>query len=305
MKRKSIITIIFIISFLFVYASSVYPTSAIIKTQIDYTRLLYELRRVQVMIDNFAKNEQKDKFNDITNEFQNAAIDYYGHNFAYYDKTQKKYNVKFYIVKSKLCSLLEDMTKIYLERTNELLASTSKDAFTILIKFTKGGYAKYFTKPVDPVSLIEHQKLYKSDEYHFYHDKETIERYLRKGHKAFQDAKKIYADYDVNLIKSKKEKNYNDLNYLIDNYKNIIDFCRQAKQYGIEIYRIIKVNNINNIQQKYEKYNISLSNPEPVFDVRIPDNYKVDANDNIGLVHSIEIKKIPPDFPKSSDLDKK
>jgi len=103
----------------------------------------------------------------------------------------------------------------------------------------------------------------------------------------------------MDTVKAKTEKNNYDVNYMVDSFLDVINLCRQSKQYGIEIYRIIRKNNIYAIQRKYESYNISITNPEPVFDVRIPENYKIDANDNIKLMHSHELKKLPSDFPKS------
>ncbi len=276
-----------------------YALSTAAKSENDYVYLMRHLRDVQVVIENFASEQQRKKYEDITGEYRNASVDFYAHDFVFFDKNTKKYRMKFYQVKLKLSELLDDMAKTYIERTSEILRATSKDSFSILIKFTKGGYAKYFTRPVDPISKVQGDKIYKTEEYHLYQDKSTIEEYLRKGYKALSDAKIIYNHPDMETIKAKAEKNHYDVKYMVDGFLDIINLCRQSKQYGIEIYKIIRKNNIYAMQRKYENYNIPITNPDPVFDVRIPENYKRDANDNIRLVHSHELKKLPSDFPKS------
>lgn len=285
---------------LFFSASTVtHALSTAAKSADDYVYLMHHLRDVQIIIDNFANDQQRQKYTDITNDFKNASVDFYAHNFVFYDKNAKKYRMKFYQVKLKLSDLLDEMAKSYLDRTSDILKTTAKESFNILIKFNKGGYAKYFTRPVDPVSKVQGEKIYKTEEYHLYHDKSIIEQYLRKGYKTLEDAKRIYEHPDMLTVKAKAEKNNYDVDYMVDGYLNVVKFCRQSKQYGIEIYKIIRKNNIYAIQQKFEYYNISITDPVPVFDVRIPENYKIDANDNIKLVHSHELKKLPADFPKS------
>jgi hypothetical protein len=284
---------------LFAAGTDTHALSTAAKSENDYIYLMHHLRDVQVMIDNFASDQQRQKYTDLTNDFRNASVDFYAHNFIFFDKNAKKYRMKFYHVKLKMSELLDEMAKAYIDRTSDILRTTSKDSFNILIKFTKGGYSKYFNRPIDPQSRVQGEKIYKTDEYHLYHDKATIEQYLRKGYKMLEDAKRIYDHPDMQTVKAKTEKNNYDVNYMVDGYLNVVKLCRQSKQYGIEIYRIIRKNNIYAIQKKYETYNIPITNPEPVFDVRIPENYKIDANDNIRLVHSHELKKLPADFPKS------
>ena len=288
-----------VILLLFAVSTAAHALSTAAKSEYDYVYLMHHLRDVQVMIDNFASDQQRQKYTDLKNDFRDASVDFYAHNFIFFDKNSKKYRMKFYHVKLKLSELLDEMAKSYIDRTSDILRTTSKDSFNILIKFNKGGYAKYFRRPVDPVSKVQGEKIYKTDEYHLYHDKATIEQYLRKGYKTLEDAKRIYDHPDMQTVKAKAEKNNYDVNYMVDGYLNVVKLCRQSKQYGIEIYRLIRKNNIYAIQKKFEYYNIPITDPEPVFDVRIPENYKIDANDNIRLVHSHELKKLPADFPKS------
>ncbi|MCX7677753.1 MAG: hypothetical protein N2316_00900 [Spirochaetes bacterium] len=301
--KKLLIIVILSICALLIRTHGAFALSTAAKSLEEYTYLMNCLRDVRVMIENFASEEQKKKYEEIASDFKDASVSFYGHNFTFFDKDAKKHRRKFYLVKLKLSELLDGLAQSYISRSKEILHGVSKDSFNILIKFDKGGYRKYFTKPHDPVSLVQGEKIYKSEEYHLYYDKSTIERYLNKGYKTLQDAQNIYNHPDMEVVKAKKEKNDYDLHYMVESFLAVIKNCREAKQYGIEIYKIIRKNNIYAIQKKYENYNIPITSPEPIFDVRIPENYKIDANDNLQLIHSIELKKLPPDFPKSISVE--
>ncbi len=302
MIKRGLCYIFMSILLLTALGDSAFSLSVTAKSEKDYYFLMHHLRDLQIIIGNFADDTQKKKYESISDEFRTASMDYYAHNFVFFDKNSKRHRMKFYLVKIKLSELLDEMAKSYIDRSSELLRTTSKDSFNILIKFNKGGYAKYFTRPIDPVSTIKEEKIYKAEEYHLYSSMKTIEEYLKKGYKALDDAKKIYNHPDMEIVKAKTEKNNYDVNYMVTSFINIITMCRQAKQYGIEIYRLIRRNNIYAVEKQYEKYNIPLTTPEPIFDVRIPEDYKIDANDNIKLLHSHELKRLPADFPKSPSI---
>ena len=72
-------------------------------------------------------------------------------------------------------------------------------------------------------------------------------------------------------------------------YIYIISSCRTAKLYGIEIHKIMNINELIRILEKYE---LNLNELDPIFDDRIPEEYKVDANDNIKLIHTLEMKRL-------------
>ena len=77
----------------------------------------------------------------------------------------------------------------------------------------------------------------------------------------------------------------------IDSYLNIISYCRQAKQFGIEIHKILKVTQTVTILNKYE-INLTTMQKYPIYDDRIPEDYKVDAIDNYNLVFLIENERL-------------
>lgn len=254
--------------------------SSAAKSQMDYVFTLNHIRELRVIVDNFGDEEQKKQFEDIKNLFNKASEEFYAQNFV------SSYQ-KFYNLKERLSTLMESIADMYIKRSQTILDSTSKASFDILINYSKDGpLAKYFRKSFNP---LEDVKPYKEEEYHFFHSRETIERYLRGGYKSLQDARNILADPDMEVIKTKKNKTSANLDFMINRYASAVDNCRLAKQYGIEIHKMIKVHQIGEIQRKYNLVGATL---EPVFDDRIPEEFKVDANDNVKLIHSIEKERL-------------
>mgnify|MGYP005853618257 CR=1 FL=1 len=254
--------------------------SSAVKSQMDYAFTLNHIRELRVIVENFGDEEQKKQFEEIKSLFNKASEEFYAQNFV------PSYQ-KFYNLKERLSTLMESIADMYITRSQNILDSTSKASFDILINYTKDGpLAKFFRKPFNPLEDI---KPYKEEEYHFFHSRETIERYLRGGYKSLQDARNLLADPDLEVLKTKKNKTSANLDFIINRYATAVDNCRLAKQYGIEIHKMIKVHRIGEIQRKYNLVGATL---EPIFDDRIPEEFKVDANDNFKLIHSIEKERL-------------
>ena len=299
MRAKTLFILLLIVFMSLVAINNLYPISSSVKSLNDYNICLDHIRSIRIMILNFADDTLKGKYNKTKELFKKSAEGHYSQEYTYYDKNKKKYRTRFHEVKTDLSILFEDLANIYLKRTKEILNSTTKDTFDILISYgKKSGLASYFTRPYDPLRDI---KPYKEKEYHFFHDKETIERYLKEGYRKLKDARRIYNHYDLKYIKDKKEKTQKDIDYIIERYLKVISNCRQAKQYGIEIHRILKKNELMAIVKRYRQKTTSL---DPIFDDRIPEKFKVDANDNLKLIHSHEQKRIPGNV-KRKDTDNK
>ena len=101
----------------------------------------------------------------------------------------------------------------------------------------------------------------------------------------------MYSNADYTYIKGKKNKTPDELNYLLSQQQGIIKYCRQSKQYGIEIHKVLKESSLDAIQRKY---NITLGTitQYQIYDDRIPEEYKVDAIDNQKLIFKIEKERI-------------
>lgn len=280
MPYKRFTYIISSIIILFSMNTGVFAISPSMKSQNDYRFTLDTLRTMRIIIENFATEEQQKEYNNIKALFQSASEEYYAQNFT-------SSHQKFFKVKTELLNMIDKIAQQYMDRTKEILDSTSKESFDILIQYSKGsGLAKYFYKPYNP---LEDVKAYEEKNYHFFHDRNEIESYLKNGYKRLQDAKNIYSNDDLNYIKNKEGRTHKHLELLITRYIDIIEHCRQAKQYGIEIHKILKDHKVVEIQIKYGLKGNTL---DPIFDDRIPEEYKVDANDNMNLIHSIEQSRL-------------
>lgn len=295
MRQKVLIIVLLPVFLVLSVPNNIYPISGSVKSQKDYIFTLDHIRNMRIIISNFATKDLKDDFDKTVVLFQSSSKEFYAQEFSYYDEKSKKQRTRFYQVKKELNALFDKMAGLYLKRAKVVLDSTSKESFDIIVTYGKqSNLVKFFNKNFDPRIDI---KPYKEKEYHFFRDKEVIERYLKHGYKKLQDAKRIYNDQDLNFIKAKNEKKSSDYNYLISRFWKVISDCRQAKQYGIEIHKILKINEVTTILRRYHKNLVSLD-PNPIFDDRIPEEFKVDANDNLKLIHSHEVQRVSKIIPK-------
>lgn len=264
---------------LFTFTNSLFAISPSVKSAKDYTFTLSTLRSLKIMVENFPEDGIKEKYDEVLAMFREASENYYGQDFT-------KAHIQYKNVKKELMDLVQLIAKKYLDRTKEILDSTSKDAFDILIEYSReSGKAAYFRQPFDPLNDV---KSYDPATYHFFFDRETIERYLKTGYEQYQSAKRTYENPELDIIKERKRIQSDDYNFIISHYTSVIERCRLGKQYGIEIHRIINNNELGEILRQYKLNGEQLS---PIFDDRIPSSYKVDANDNLRLIHAVEIQR--------------
>jgi hypothetical protein len=279
MKIQTFITAIAVLGFV-LFATDSLPVSPTVKSTQDYGLTLSTLRHVNIMVENFGDEQMKKKYTEVKELFKEAGENYYGQDFT-------AAALKFRKVKMELIAMLETIGSLYLKRTKEILDSTSKDSFDSLIEYSKeSGLGRYFRKPYDPLRDI---KPYEPDKYHLFHDREKIEAYLREGYKRYYRAKKIFEDPEIALLRQKTNLTEKNIRFIISSYMDVVFICREAKEEGIEIHRVSKINELG---KSMLKYNISHGSITPIFDDRIPEKYKVDANDNINLIHALEMKKL-------------
>ncbi len=258
--------------------------SSSVKATDDYYYTMNVIRKLNNIVSNYPSEINKTNFEKIKDLFNQAGINYYG--LSYSDAV-----IKFMNLKKELIIFTEIVAKNYLERTKLILDSTTKETFDIIIDFNKySSFAQYFNRPFNPLEDIKpYNDQYSSKDFHFFYDREKIEAYLQQGYKSYQLALRKFNNPDIDLLKKKKKMTSVDMNSVINNYMNIIDMCREGKQYGIEIYKIRNINDLGEIQKKH---NILGKKMRTIFDDRIPNDYKVDAIDNENLIYSIEIKHL-------------
>jgi len=280
MKHKRLAQAIFIAVIVGVAVHPGFSVSPAVKSNQDYAFTLETMRSLRIMVANFGTQEIKDRYDNLMKLFQEAGERYYGQNFT--DSA-----LKFKKLKLDLISLLDTMDDLYLKRTKEILDSTSKETFGSIIEYSKqSGLGQYFKKPFDP---LKDKKPYESEKYHLFHDREKIENYLREGYRKYERAKNIYQNPDIAMMRKKNTLTPKNINYIIQQFTYVIQLCREAKQNGIEIHKVMKINELG---KSLIKYNISHRSIVPIYDDRIPQEYKVDANDNLNLIHSFEMKKL-------------
>jgi hypothetical protein len=291
-KTALIITLIMVF-----FTNYSFSMSTIEKAQKEYKYNLSTIRSIKVMVENFPDDGVKTKYADIQKKFQEASELFYGQKFS------DSY-IKFRVVKEDLIKLMQQLSKIYLDRTKEILDSTSKEAFDVIIKYGKNsGEITYFRRPFDPLYDV---KPYNEKNYHFYQDRARIESFLKEGYKRYQDALTYFNDPEIEYIKNKKNISQETLNYIIDRYLLSIFLCRESKQLGIEIYKIgIKQEELKDQKNRLSATFFSGQHVLPIYDSRIPEKFKVDANDNIELMHTLEMQRANMEQPKKQEAEKK
>jgi hypothetical protein len=278
MKKNSIKQLIINLIIFVIILQPVFAVSPAVKSYDDFDFLLNLMRNMKIMVENFGDESVKLKFNDAQTLFQSASELYYGHDFT-------NSEIKYMKLKKDMIFIMEALAQNYLKRTKDILDSTSKDTFDILITYGKNSaLADYFKRPFDPLNDI---KAWEPQNYHYFHDKQKMENYLRYGYKNYQMAKNIFRDPELEYLKKKESLQSKNMNYILKRYGDVIELCRDAKECGIELHR---VKNTHEIGKIVIKYNLLHGTVRPIMDDRIPQNFKVDANDNKRFIHSIEEK---------------
>ncbi len=273
-----------ITSFILIY-NSAFAISSAVRSSKDYQYTTYVLREMKPMMINFETEENKKMQENLIKNFEEATLEYFGTN---YDSSSSKYfNLKLEIIKS-----LEKVCTMYIARTKEILTATSADNNMVetFITYNKhSGYAAYFTKPFDPqLDVKPYSEKFPSQDYHFFYDAPKVQTYLRDGHFNYNEAVKSFNDPHITFLKGRKKLKSEQLNYIIDKYIGAIEYCRNAKQSALEIYKIKNEFNTGFIQ---DKYHLRKDQITPIFDDRLPEKFKVDAIDNVKLLYPVELEK--------------
>lgn len=282
--KRTLIILSLIATVAVTFPKSGLTVSASVKASRDYRFTLDIIRKLTTVVSNFPEIDKDKKYDNIKKLFRSAGEEFYGRNYT-------EAVIKFTTLKKDLINFMETVAQEYLTRTKSILDSTSKESFDILIDFGKeSSFAKYFHKPFNPLTDVKpYTEKYGPKDYHFFRDKQFIEAYLKEGYMMYHYSKHIFQDPEIAILKTKKRMTPQNMAYIIERYMYVIKFCRQAKQYGIEIHKIRKVHETGDILRKY---NLTGAKLTPIYDDRIPDKFKVDAIDNMNLLFSIEKKKL-------------
>ncbi len=278
----------------------------------DYVFTMDAVRKIETMVSNFGTDEIKFKYGEISAKLRDASELHYGQEF-YHSTTQ------FRKLKSHIIDLLQNLSNEYLMRSKLMLDTTSKQAFDIVVKYNrKSARASFIGKPIDPIREKEMKDkstdpkkqgkpedddddylekteqvddlTVKPEEYSYFYEREKIENRLKIGYQKYQKAKKLFEDPEIEFLMKKQTKiSDNNIDYIISQYLNVITLCREAKENVVEIHKIMRQHKLS---RSLSLYGITQSTIRPVYDLRIPKKYRIDANDNRNMVHSLEIKKL-------------
>lgn len=277
-------TALLLIPVILIY-SHAFPISLAIRSSKDYTLTTKILRELKPMTTNFKTDENLKEMDSLTKNFEEAVLEHYGMN---YDSSA----VKFYNLKLQLIKTMENMCNLYLGRTNELLKATAFDNKTVQIFITydkNSGYAAYYKKPFDPLRDVKpYDENFTIQDFHLFSDAQRVDLCLKNAHFYFSEAKRFFNDPEIAFIKSRKKIKSDQLTYILEKYLNVIQNCRTSKQCGLEIYKIKNEFRTGTIQDKYQLRKDQIT---PIFDDRIPDKFKVDAVDNIGMLYPVELER--------------
>jgi len=277
-------TLFAIFSIILIY-SDASAISSSVRSSKDYHYTTTILREMKPMMTNFKSDENQKAYDSLKKNFEIATLEYYGTN---YDSSA----IKYYNLKLELIKVLENLSAFYLNRTKEILTATSIDNDTVEVFITynrHSGFASYFNKPFDPLRDVKpYDEKFTAKDFHFFHDSQKVESYLRDGHFHYNEAVKFVNDPEIAFIKSRKRIKSEQLNYIIDRYINAIQLCRMAKQSALEIYKVKNEFNTGLIQ---DKYGLRKDQITPIFDDRIPEKFKVDAIDNEKMLYPVEIER--------------
>jgi hypothetical protein len=239
---------------------------------------------LEIPIRNFGSTEQKNDYNATKSQYMVGLGYYMQANFVNAYKELLEAQVK-------LDKLYEKVSMDYLERTTTILQELVKNMVEIDIEFNKESdlVRRYKTDRQAPKEKV----YYDPKRFHLVYDKKVISRNVTMGFKRLGEAKNIREE--AVTIKDKKYEEGQTVDpgiyrYRLASYLNVIDLCREAKKNAFQTYQLINRNEIYPIQTQFRGNRFAHeSNLLPVFDPRIPDNYKVDASDALNLVHEDEI----------------
>lgn len=287
------LSIISVLIFIFGFANTVWGISTAEKAKEKMEENRKYIYAVEVPMKNFGTDEQKNEYMQLKNQYM-VGLSYYMQ--ADYLNSYKE----LLETQKKLDKLYEKLTMDYIERTNKILQELVKTIVEIDIKYNRNSdlVARYLTdiQPPEIGGKKAKEQFYSPKEtkdYHLVYDKRTIYRNVDKGFEYLGHAKRVRAnavDMEAKKYEDGQVVDPSIFSYRLDNYINVITLCREAKKNAFRAYRLINRNDIYPVQSQYRDNRFAKeSHLLPVFDPRIPDQYKKDASDALNLVHQDEI----------------
>ncbi len=290
-----------------VVCSPVMAVSVTEKAKEKLTQNREYIVELEIILENFGTDEQKAEYAEIKDGYL-AGLSYF---------LQKKYAgsySKLLEAQKRLEKLYEQLSMDYIERTNEMLHNVAKQYVDINIKYDYNSelVARYEKTREPPDEKLS----YDPKNYHLYYDKYDIYNNINVGYSRLGDAERVrtYAMELEKWYEEGKEMDPSVHSTRIEHYSIAINLCREAKRNVIRAYQLMNRNDIYTVQTEFADNRFAIEKHlDPVFDPRIPDEYKVDASDALRRIHANEIyvkiegkggerekKEVPPSSSSSN-----
>ena len=238
---------------------------------------------LDVPLQNFGTEEEKKQYTDIKNEYARATGLFYERRYL------EAYRVYVPVLEN-IEKLYERLSLSYIDRTYGLLQNSLTALVEVGIKYDKRSYT--VENILTDIEVPYEKPHYDPKEFHFTYDKEIMVRNLDRSYLYIAYATEIRRRGIIleNVLEKDRVLSPEVRLVRVDNYKRSIEFTRQAKVNAIYIYQLINTNKMLDTHEYSSNPYFNEKNLAPVFDKRIPDEYKLDANDSLNRVHKDEIE---------------
>lgn len=239
---------------------------------------------LEVPLKNFQTPELEKEYAEIKAKFRASLTYYYEVNYL---ESYRGFLETLVLLEK----LYEKLSLQYIDRTNQMLQKAAQTIVSVEIEFHKRAI-KNTLFDRDRLAPKEKQ-MYDPTEFHFTYTKRDISSNLEMGYNILTEAKEIrQMAMDVDkFLEEDKEMDPNTRLRRVEMYRAVINRCRQSKQNAVQAFRLINKHEVYKVQDQFKNnYYAKEYNLDPVFDPRIPDQYKVDASDSLNRLHSEEIR---------------
>lgn len=268
------------------FTTAVNSESAAEKAKDKRIENLHYLVFLEVPMKNFGTDAQKEKLKEIKKDYTK------GLSFFFEGDYLQSY-LDFITVQKKLEKLYEELSLNYITRTTELLQDSNSKVVDITIKYhKKSERVKRFLRDRDVSRKPPELQPYDPQNFHLTYHKKPITDNIELGYKRVGDAKRIRQQaMDVEkYLENNKKLTPSMRKMRIEHYMAAIRLCREGKLNAIKVYQLISANENYTVQTTYKDNYYSVEKRlNPVFDQRIPEKYRIDANDSHNRIHAEEI----------------
>lgn len=303
-KLKTIV-IIFLSTF---FAHSIFSVAVSEKAKYKRAESMNQLLFLDVPVKNFGTEENKKEYNDLRKQYSVALAFYFEENYV------ESYR-GFLDFQKKIEKLYEKMSASYIDRT-AILLQAALEGKSVSEQQSEGSDDKN-EKPInDPKGAVEvefeynkrqnivkrflrnrespkEKPLYDTKEFYYAVDKQKILNNLQEGYRLLGLSKRRRQEaMDLEKwLENDKPMDPRMRKMRIEEYRVAIESCRQAKLNAVRAFQLLRRHDIYKVQVAHaENYYAVEKKLDPVFDFRVPAEFRIDFNDSYNRIHKDEMK---------------